>query len=119
MKTIITLFFISLSIPAFSQLRVNGVELPEDINTIEVRLLKYKSLKVHVLAIDYGQEGRILNDYVVTDENRTMLTFNGWIQAVNYIGQYGFKLFAFTNGNDRLFKIDASNSKYFVMVRDN
>lgn len=118
MKTIITLFFISISIPAFSQLRIGGIELPDSINTIEVRLLKYKSLREYVIAVDYGQEGRILNDYVVTDENKKKLTYNGWVQAANYIGQYGFKLFSFTEGNIRLLKIDASNSLYFVMLRD-
>jgi len=118
MKTMITIFFTLFTVTAFSQIKVNGVELPENINIIEARIMEYKSLCEYVILIDYGQEDVwAVGHYLLTDGNGSRKTFNGWVQAINYLDQNGFELLGYVEHETRLPEVDAAIDVTFILRR--
>ncbi|WP_425422064.1 hypothetical protein [Phaeodactylibacter xiamenensis] len=56
MKLIITSILTILTFSVFAQVKVNGVEIPENIKIIEAGVMEYKSIDKYAIIIDYGQQ---------------------------------------------------------------
>ena len=86
MKKLI-LFF--LLIPAFGHAQTNEIKVEQYCELVaQARIL---SRKVNI-DVDYGDERKLFKDYRLKDESGKLKKFNTVVDALNYMGQQGWKL---------------------------
>ncbi len=84
------IYFFFLLIPAFGYAQTNDTTKVEQYCELvaQYRLL---SRKVNI-DVDYGDERKFFKDYRLKDETGKLKKFNSVVDALNYMGQQGWKL---------------------------
>ncbi len=86
MKKIILFLFL---VPSFGYSQANEMKVEQYCELVaQARIL---SRKVNI-DIDYGDERKFFKDYRLKDETGKLKKFNSIVDALNYMGQHGWKL---------------------------
>ncbi len=83
------LFFLFLLIPAFGYSQTNESSVEQYCELVAQNRILSRKVNIDV---DYGDERKLFRDYRLKDESGRLKKFNTVVDALNYMGQQGWKL---------------------------